>query len=175
MTELTLHTSPETEANPENLFDAARLRAIAALADGRGDVRFTPGGGILFDTPITSAEKLALPLPSGQPLRFLDLPEDRFESQLGRDAEFRAFVSAFTIAHVAPKYRLVAIPLNGRLTPAQLRGLADAAQSFGHDKVRITADVSVRLTHVPTALLRPLFRSLKAAGLLTGRAAKLAA
>jgi hypothetical protein len=159
----------------ENLYDPRLLRAVADLALSRGDVAFMPGGGLIFDKPLSRDERHALPTPNAVPPRLLSLPEDRFTVALERDPAFRAFVEIYTIPRAEPGYRLVALPLPERLSAGQLRGLADAAETFGHGRVRITARVTLRLTHVPTALLRPLFRSLASAGLLTLQEHRLAA
>ncbi len=153
-------------ATPENLIDATYLRAIANLAETRGDVRFTPGGGVLFDTPITKQERLSLPAPKNPTPRFAELPQDRFRRTAKHDDRFEQFVEKLTVLHVREGYRLVMIPLSGRLSPKQLRIIADSAETFGHGTLRLTADVSIRLPNVPVALLRPLFKFLTTGGLL---------
>jgi len=161
--------------NQDSLLDVARLRAIAALADTRGNVRFTQGGGVLFDTPMTRTERVSIPAPQATAVRYLDLPQDRFHRDLAKNAGFAAFVRAFSVAHMRAGYRLVVIPLSGRLSGAQLRAIADMAEAFGHSSLRLTADVSIRLPNVPVALLRPLYAGLRAAGLASGEPARLAA
>lgn len=161
--------------NPDSLLDVSRLRAIAELAKTRGDVRFMLGGGVLFDTPMTKAERLALPAPQVADVEYLDLPQDRFARARTQDPTFDAFVKAFTVPHAREGYRLVVIPLAGRLSAAKLTAIADAAETLGHGAVRITPDVSIRLPNVPNALLRPLFGSLRSAELIDAKPARLAA
>jgi len=96
----------------------------------------------------------------------MDLPRDRFQRTYQTRADFRAFVDRFTVSHSQPGYRLVVIPLQRALSAAALRAIADAAEAFGHGTIRLTADVSLRLPNVPLALLRPVFDSLREAGLL---------
>ncbi len=151
------------------------LRAIAALSEARGDVRFTPGGGVLFDTPISRDERARIPQPAEKPARLIDLPQDRYNLAYAQNPEFRAFVDGYTVAHARNGYRLVVIALQSAITPAQLRLIADVAEVFGHSTIRLTAGVSIRLPNVPVALLRPLWSKLDAAGLLSVRARKLAA
>lgn len=169
--------SPQITAfgNPETLLDAPLLRAVADLARTRGAARFTPGGGYLFDTAITRAERIALPAPKARPVAFLDLPQDRFGSALALDTAFKAFVDRFTVPHARAGYRLVVIPLTGRLSADQLNAIAEAAEVFGHGAIRVTPDVSIRLPNVHVALLRPLYRALLQAGLIGGLAQRLAA
>jgi len=161
--------------NPDSVLDVARLRAIAKLAETRGDVRFTLGGGVLFDTPMTKAERLALPVSQIADVAYLDLPQDRFNRARAQDPAFTGFLNAFTVPHTRDGYRLVVIPLTGRLSAAKLAAIADAAETFGHGSVRVTPDVSIRLPNVPSALLRPLFGLLQAAGLIDPKPARLAA
>jgi len=161
--------------NPDTLLDVPLVQAIAELAKTRGDVRFTLGGGILFDTPITKVERLALPAVRSRSMVFLDLPQDRFNSALVKDAAFQGFVNRFTVPHARDGYRLVVIPLTGRLTAAQLTAIAGVAETFGHGALRVTPDVSIRLPNVPVALLKPLFAALTKAGLVGSRATRLAA
>ncbi len=168
-------TPPFTLISDSDILDPASLYAIADMAHSRGDVRFTPGGGVLFDTPISRDERRNLPVPVARNPRFIELPQDRFWATYATHPAFRAFVDGFTIAHVQPGYRLVVIPLSKALTEAQLRKIADAAEAFGHGTIRLTADVSIRLTNVPNALLRPLFVLLGEAGLLVARDQSLAA
>jgi len=156
---------PFVLSSDSDILDAARLRAIANLAKSRGNVRFTPGGGVLFDTPATPAERRALPAAVNHAPRFIDLPRDRFQVTLAARPDFRAFVDAMTIAHSRAGYRLVVIPLDRPLSGADLLVIADLAEAFGHNTVRLTADVSIRLPNVPEALLRPLFDGLRRAGL----------
>jgi len=151
------------------------LRAIAALSDTRGDVRFTPGGGVLFDTPISREERKSIPEPSENSARLIDLPQDRFKQAYAHNSAFRSFVDGFTVAHSRDGYRLVVIPMQSGITPSQLRLIADVAEAFGHSIIRLTAGVSIRLPNVPIALLRPLWSKLDAAGLLLAGAQKLAA
>jgi len=152
-----------------DVLDAGFLTALADLAETRGKVRFTPGGGVLFDAPMTKEERLALPTPRDVPARFLNLPADRLAVQRQNDSGFDAFVARYTVPHLRNGYRLVVVPMQGGLSAAQLRALAEAATVFGHGTVRATADISVRLPNVPTALLRPLYRALTRAGLTFGR------
>lgn len=170
-----MYQDPKTTAADFNraegdLLDAPYLRALADLAETRGDLRFTPGGGVLFDRPIRREERAALPPVGRVAPRFLDLPGDGFARALARNADFRAFVERHSVRHRRPGYRLVVIPLSGRLDPAQLRAIADAAETYGHGAIRLTADVSIRLPTVPEALLRPLWRHLRRAGLLGAEA-----
>ena len=172
---LTLTHTENVQAVPGNLFNADRLVRIANIAETRGDVGFTPGGGVLFDTPATKEERAALALTGYSAPRLTALPEDRFAFNMNKNPAFRSFVKSFTVPRTEPGYRLVVIPLQGRLTPEQLRVIAHSAKAFGHDEIRITAGVSVRLPNVPTALLRPLFKALVTAGLLVEQSERLAA
>ncbi len=160
-----LPTLPFDLGGDSDILDAPLLNAIADLAESRGAVRFTPGGGVLFDTPATRAERAALPTPRPHPPRLLELPSDRFTTSYENRPTFRTFVDRFTLAHSHHGYRMVIIPLDHRLSAPELRAVAEAAEAFGHGTIRLTADVSIRLPNVPLALLRPLFETLQKAGL----------
>jgi nitrite/sulfite reductase ferredoxin-like protein len=168
-------TQPHLPNRQSDLLDASYLKAIANFADTRGPVMFTPGGGVVLAKPLNREERATLPVPSDITPRFLDLPRDRFKADYDRLPEFRELVDRFTISHIQQGYRLVVIPLSGRLDASQLRAIAKSAQVFGHGNIRLTADVSIRLTNVPEALLRPLFAALSTAGLLEQNRLKLAA
>lgn len=166
---------PFSIQSASDILDPNSLNAIADLAQSRGPARFTPGGGVLFDKPLSRDEARRLPLPVDTVPRFIDLPQDRFRIAYAANPAFRTFVDGYTVAHIKPGYRLVVIPLKGALDAAQLRAIANAAEAFGHGTIRLTADVSIRLTNVPNALLRPLFAALGKVGLLAGHNRQLAA
>jgi nitrite/sulfite reductase ferredoxin-like protein len=166
---------PHLPASQSDLLDGPYLHAIADLADARGAAMFTPGGGALFAKPLSREDRATLPAPQDVKPRFIDLPLDRFKADYARLPAFRQLVDRFTIPHIQNGYRLVVIPLAGRLEAGQLRAIAKAADTFGHGNIRLTADVSIRLTNVPEALLRPLFASLQKVGLLAEDRVKQAA
>ncbi|MCA8868084.1 MAG: hypothetical protein KDA67_05495 [Rhodobacteraceae bacterium] len=164
-----------TVPNPESLIDAAWLRAVARLAASGGDARFTPGGGVLLDRPLSNQDRLSLPAPKNNPPRWLDLPDDRFRAHYRANSDFRSFIDSFTVAHARKGYRLVVIPLGRPLSARQLLTIAACAEDFGHGSLRLTADVSIRLPNVPVALLRPLYDSLARARLFAEQPAEMAA
>ncbi len=182
---MTTHTEAQTAeihdlhaAFPQSqsdLLDAPFLRAIADLADSRGPARFTPGGGVLFSKPLSREERKALPVVEANDVRYIDLPQDRFQATRASNPAFRTFIDSYTVPHMRAGYRLVVIPLTHGLDAAQLRAIADAAEAFGHGTIRLTADVSIRLPNVPSALLRPLFAALSKTGLLERKEARKAA
>ncbi len=155
-------------ASNSDLLDAPYLHAIAALADRRGAVRLSSGGGVQFAQPLGREDRAALPVPRDVAPRFLNLPKDRFRAEYDRFGIFHDQVDRFTIAHIQPGYRHVVIPLVGRLDSAQLRAIAKAAETFGHGTIRLTLDAAIHLPNVPEALLRPLFTTLNQVGLLAG-------
>lgn len=162
-------------ANPETLVDAPFLRSVADLAESRGDARFTPGGGVMFDRPLSRDERRALPDPADIAPRFLDLPTHRHQREMTRNPEYANLVAKYTIPHFRTGYRMVIIPLTRALTADDLRLIADAAETFGHGTIRLTANVSLRLPNVPEALLRPLFATLKRGGLFSAAPRQIAA
>jgi sulfite reductase (NADPH) hemoprotein beta-component len=88
-------------------------------------------------------------------------------------AGLRAFVDTNVAAHRLPHYGIVTISIKpiggtpGDATSDQMRVIADLAEEFGHDDIRISHEQNVILPHVPRRHLPALYARLKAAGLAT--------
>ncbi len=157
-------------ATEDSLIDVPWLKAVAELARTGGPAWFTPGGGVILDRPLPREVARALPRPRAVAPRWLELPPDRALRALETDRDFAAWAARFVIPHRRADYRMVVVPLTRRLTADELLGIAEAAETFGHGTLRLTADVSIRLPNVPLALLPPLWRRLRRAGLAEGLA-----
>jgi sulfite reductase (NADPH) hemoprotein beta-component len=72
-----------------------------------------------------------------------------------------------------PHYGIVTVSLKpiggtpGDATAEQMRVLADLAETFGHDELRVSHEQNIILPHVPRRHLPEVYRRLKAAGLAT--------
>ncbi len=92
---------------------------------------------------------------------------------LPRDAALRSFVDTNTHPHRAPDYAIVTVSLKahgatpGDATSGQMRVLADIAETYAHDELRISHEQNVILPHVPRRHLPAIFERLEAAGLAT--------
>ena len=107
------------------------------------------------------------------PPAFRDAPVDAYEAARQRDPVFRAWADTNLAAHRAPGHAIVTVSLKahgatpGDATADQMRVLADLAERFGHDELRISHEQNVILPHVHKSDLPALHAALKAAGLAT--------
>jgi sulfite reductase (NADPH) hemoprotein beta-component len=85
----------------------------------------------------------------------------------------RAFIDSNVTAHRHPDYAIVTVSMKshgatpGDATAAQMEVLADLAETYGHDELRISHEQNVILPHIPRAALPDLYQRLKAVGLAT--------
>jgi sulfite reductase (NADPH) hemoprotein beta-component len=88
-------------------------------------------------------------------------------------AGLRAFVDTNVAAHRLDHYAIVTVSLKpvggtpGDATADQMRVLADLAEEFGHDELRVSHEQNIILPHVPRRHLAAVYERLKAAGLST--------
>ena len=88
-------------------------------------------------------------------------------------AGLRSFIDTNVTAHKVPHYAIVTVSLKaigatpGDATAEQMRVLADIAETFAHDELRISHEQNVVLPHVPRRHLPAVYDRLKAAGLAT--------
>ena len=96
-----------------------------------------------------------------------------FKAAYHEDPVFRAWVDTNISAHKADGYAIVSISLKahgetpGDASAEQMRVMADLAQDFGHDELRISHEQNVILPHVHKSDLPALHARLKAVGLAT--------
>ena len=87
--------------------------------------------------------------------QFVDAPTGRFESGLESDPDFRSFAATNLHPHKHPDYSIVSVSLKahgktpGDATSDQMRTLADLAEHFGHDELRISHEQNVVLPPCP--------------------------
>ncbi|TNF63607.1 MAG: nitrite/sulfite reductase [Rhodobacteraceae bacterium] len=107
------------------------------------------------------------------PPAFDAAPTDAFDAAYAADPVFRSWVDTNVAAHKAPDHAIVSISLKahgatpGDATAAQMRVMADLAETFGHDELRISHEQNVILPHVHKAHLPALHARLKDHGLAT--------
>ena len=101
---------------------------------------------------------------------FRQAPTDPHERALANPA-YRAWADTNLVAHRNPDYAIVQVSLKapgatpGDATSAQMRALADIAETYGHDELRISHEQNVILPHVHKGDLPAVHAALKAAGL----------
>ena len=100
-------------------------------------------------------------------------PVDAFQAAYDSDPLFRSWADTNLDAHKADGYAIVSISLKahgetpGDATAAQMRVMADLAEKFGHDELRISHEQTVILPHVHKSDLPALHATLKRHGLAT--------
>ncbi len=101
------------------------------------------------------------------PLRAASLVEEV------RDPVLRSWIDTNVSAHIDPGHAIISISLKahgqtpGDATSDQMRLMADLAEQFGYDELRISHEQNVILPHVARADLPEVHRHLKAVGLAT--------
>jgi sulfite reductase (NADPH) hemoprotein beta-component len=104
---------------------------------------------------------------------FRDAPTDSYEAARAADPVFRSWTDTNLAAHRVPGYAIVSISLKahgatpGDATSAQMRLMADLAEAYGHDELRISHEQNVILPHVHKSDLAALHAALKTEGLAT--------
>jgi sulfite reductase (NADPH) hemoprotein beta-component len=91
----------------------------------------------------------------------------------------RAFIDSNVTAHRHADYAIVTVSMKshgatpGDATAAQMDVLADLAETYGHDELRISHEQNVILPHIPHAVLPDLYQRLKAVGLAMANIGKI--
>jgi sulfite reductase (NADPH) hemoprotein beta-component len=107
------------------------------------------------------------------PPAFKTASRDSYEIARRNDPVFRSWTDTNLTPHRAPGYAIVTISLKahgktpGDATAEQMRVMADLAQSFGHDELRVSHEQNVILPHVHVSDLPALHAALKKVGLAT--------
>jgi sulfite reductase (NADPH) hemoprotein beta-component len=88
-------------------------------------------------------------------------------------AGLRSWVDTNVTAHRVPHYAIVTVSLKpiggtpGDATAEQMRVLADIAEDYAHDELRVSHEQNIILPHVPRRHLAAIYARLKDAGLAT--------
>ncbi len=99
--------------------------------------------------------------------------ETRPVPQLPTDAGFRSFLDTNIVDHKQPQYAIVNVSIKpiggspGDATSDQMRVLADLAEKYSHDDLRISHEQNIIFPHVHRADLPAVYAALKDAGLAT--------
>ncbi|MFQ6548912.1 nitrite/sulfite reductase [Aestuariibius sp. 2305UL40-4] len=107
------------------------------------------------------------------PPDFKTAPTDAFEAERTRNPAFRSWTDTNLTPHRAPGYAIVSVSLKkhgatpGDATADQMRRLADLAERYGHDELRISHEQNVILPHVHQSDLPALYATLRDADLAT--------
>ena len=104
---------------------------------------------------------------------FVAKPVDAFQAAYDADPLFRSWADTNLTAHRQADHAIVSISIKahgqtpGDATAAQMRVMADLAQTYGYDELRISHEQNVILPHVAKADLPEVYAALKEAGLST--------
>ena len=107
------------------------------------------------------------------PPHYVEKSQESYFDALDSDIGFREWVERNVSPHKHPSYASVTISLKGHgdtpgdATSDQMRAVADLAERFAHDELRISHEQNIVLPHVAQADLPAIYRTLKSIGLAT--------
>ena len=107
------------------------------------------------------------------PPAFREAGTEVYDEARAADPVFRAWADTNLAAHRAPGYAIVSISLKahgatpGDASADQMRVMADLAERYGHDELRISHEQNVILPHVHKSDLPAIHAALRKAGLAT--------
>ena len=107
------------------------------------------------------------------PPAFTALPVEGYERAYAADPVFRSWVDTNVTAHRRDDYAIATISLKpvggtpGDITAAQMRLVADLAETYAHDELRTTHEQNLVLPHLPRSHLPAVHAALRGAGLAT--------
>ena len=111
-----------------------------------------------------------------EPPEFNNAQTLAFEKALEANAAFRSFVETNVDEHKNPAYGIVTVSLKavgktpGDASSDQMRVVADIAEKYGHDEIRVSHEQNLILPHVRKADMLTVYTALKKAGLATANA-----
>ncbi|NNE87914.1 MAG: nitrite/sulfite reductase [Silicimonas sp.] len=104
---------------------------------------------------------------------FVNAPVDNYVDERGANPAFRSWTDTNLSEHHADGYAIVSVSIKahgatpGDATGEQMRVLADIAERFGHDELRISHEQNVILPHIHKAHLPEIYQVLRDNGLAT--------
>ena len=107
------------------------------------------------------------------PPAYIQAPTGAFDTALVRDPVFRSFVDTNLHPHRNPDYAIVTVSLKahgatpGDATADQMRVIADLAERYGHDEIRISHEQNCILPHVHRCYVPAVHAALRATKLAT--------
>ncbi|MDP2358336.1 MAG: nitrite/sulfite reductase [Beijerinckiaceae bacterium] len=139
------------------------------------------------ETEFANASRDFIELPSKEIARIQDYfappkfrkfagPSENFESRRESDPKFAAFASTNVDAHQQPGYGIVTISLKpiggipGDASADQMDIVADLAERFGHDEIRVSHEQNLVLPHVALDDIVTVFDALAKSNLATANA-----
>lgn len=108
-----------------------------------------------------------------------DLSLHQYDKAVNDNSLFRAFIDSNTHAHKNKDYAILTIStkahgaIPGDMCADQMRVVADLAQKFGHDDIRVSHEQNLILPHVHKAHLPQIYQALRNAHLHTANIGKI--
>ncbi len=142
------------------------IETIRDLVEERFTIQRAAFGG--YDQKLFAEIKKAFAAPA-----FISASIDGFLDAQNKDGAFRSWVDTNLSAHREADYSIVTISIKahgqtpGDASADQMRVLADIAEEFGHNELRISHEQNVILPHVHKSHLPAIYARLKEAGLAT--------
>ena len=108
-----------------------------------------------------------------EPPQFNNVQTPSFEQEVDKNPALRSFVETNVSEHRNPAYGIVTISLKpvggtpGDATSEQMRVVADLAEKYAHDELRISHEQNIVLPHVRKADIPAVYQALKEVGLGT--------
>ncbi len=96
-----------------------------------------------------------------------------FQGLIEANPAFRSFVETNVAEHANPAYGIVTVSLKpiggtpGDASAEQMRLIADLAQKYGHDEIRVSHEQNLILPHIAKADIPQVYAALRQAGLAT--------
>ncbi|MCY4302158.1 MAG: nitrite/sulfite reductase [Aestuariivita sp.] len=121
-----------------------------------------------LDQNILESIKMQFPPP-----QFVKADSTHFEQTYETDPIFRSWVDINTSEHKADNYVIVSISLKGHgqtpgdATTKQMQVMAQVAEDYGHNELRISHEQNVILPHVHKSNLPQIYKALRNHGLAT--------
>ena len=139
------------------------------------------------ETEFAARDKKALDLPPQDVARvaaFFAAPElepkkaisERVERRRSKDARFASFYASNVVAHKTPGYVVVTVSLKaigappGDASADQMDAVADLAEDYSHDEIRVSHEQNLILPHVGLDDLPAVYDRLASVGLATANA-----
>jgi len=104
---------------------------------------------------------------------YINADTDGFDVSLKTDPAFRSFADTNLSSHKNPDYAIVSISIKkhgatpGDATSDQMRVMAELAEKYGHDELRISHEQNVILPHVHKSHIPAIYAELRKVGLAT--------
>ena len=106
-----------------------------------------------------------------EPPQFNNVRSASYDEKIAENPALRSFVETNVSEHKNPAYGVVSISLKpiggtpGDATSDQMRLVADLAEKYGHDEIRISHEQNIILPHVRKSDIPKLYEALKTLGL----------